>query len=272
MTTAWEWPAAFSVKHPDSSVLDCSSHSSAVRRWYDSSTPASQGQLLELGSTPPCFTLLFKLCVSDGAIQQKKEWWGPDWDVRNEMKGWSARTDWNRMKGRYEGGWRVEALEGGGGLWATVGLWLKPSPVRACVCVVRAPIGQGAWSETEELYQTWSHNRDSMKISSCYYSPLSWCRRCCSAPLMHWMKIVTCVSGAHRRNTPAWYKNTLPVITQFHTIAIALQSKGSMCSVCRRFCCFHRAAGAAGEPRPLICVYRLSAVFVRHLNLIYSRL
>lgn len=188
------------------------------------------------------------------------------------MKGWSARTDWNRMKGRYEGGWRVEALEGGGGLWATVGLWLKPSPVRACVCVVRAPIGQGAWSETEELYQTWSHNRDSMKISSCYYSPLSWCRRCCSAPLMHWMKIATCVSGAHRRNTPAWYKNTLPVITQFHTIAIALQSKGSMCSVCRRFCCFHRAAGAAGEPRPLICVYRLSAVFVRHLNLIYSRL
>lgn len=272
MTSAWEWPAAFSVKHPDSSVLDCSSHSSAVRRWYDSSTPASQGQLLELGSTPPCFTLLFKLCVSDGAIQQKRS---------GEVQTETLETRWKvEVRGRTEIGWKGDMKEGeewklwsgGGGLWATVGLWLKPSPVRACVCVVRAPIGQGAWSETEELYQTWSHNRDSMKISSCYYSPLSWCRRCCSAPLMHWMKIATCVSGAHRRNTPAWYKNTLPVITQFHTIAIALQSKGSMCSVCRRFCCFHRAAGAAGEPRPLICVYRLSAVFVRHLNLIYSRL
>lgn len=136
MTSAWEWPAAFSVKHPDSSVLDCSSHSSAVRRWYDSSTPASQGQLLELGSTPPCFTLLFKLCVSDGAIQQKKEWWGPDWDVRNEMKGWSARTDWNRMKGRYEGGWRVEALERGGPLSYSRSVIETISCACMCVCVL----------------------------------------------------------------------------------------------------------------------------------------
>lgn len=136
MTSAWEWPAAFSVKHPDSSVLDCSSHSSAVRRWYDSSTPASQGQLLELGSTPPCFTLLFKLCVSDGAIQQKRS---------GEVQTETLETRWKvEVRGRTEIGWKGDMKEGeewklwrgGGGLWATVGLWLKPSPVRACVCVL----------------------------------------------------------------------------------------------------------------------------------------
>lgn len=133
MTSAWEWPAAFSVKHPDSSVLDCSSHSSAVRRWYDSSTPASQGQLLELGSTPPCFTLLFKLCVSDGAIQQKRS---------GEVQTETLETRWKvEVRGRTEIGWKGDMKEGEEWkLWSGGGaLSYSRSVIEtiscACVCV-----------------------------------------------------------------------------------------------------------------------------------------
>ena len=148
---------------------------------------------------------------------------------------------------------------------------MKPSP-RVFVCEsVCAPIGQGAWSETvsEELYQTWSHNRDSMKISSCYYGTQSWCGLCCYTSLMHRMNIITCMSRTHR-NTPACSKNTLSVVARFNTITIALQTRRGMCGTLRRFCRFHCVADSAREPQPLICVYLLSALFVRHLNLMNS--
>lgn len=168
MMSAQEWPAVFSVKHPDSTYRMVQSFVSCrllVSQFCRGKPRPATGSWLHCSM----FFYSFKLCVNDGDIQQKREG-----EVQTETfkMRWKVKTRGLTeigMKGRHDGAWKVKDLEGGGGVWATVGLWLKPSHLCVSVC---APIGQGAWSETvpEELYQTWSHNRDSMKISSCYYS------------------------------------------------------------------------------------------------------
>lgn len=132
------------------------------------------------------------------------------------------RQDW--VNKAYEGVWNKKER-------GSRSDWNHLVCVRVCVVRVCAQIGQGAWSETvsEELYQTWSHNRDSMRISSCYYRTHSWCRLGCRAAQYEYHHLYMWCS----------HRNTQPVVTWFNTTTITLQSRRRMLGERVRFCCFH---------------------------------
>lgn len=125
MMSAWEWPAVASVKHLDSSVLNWSSHLSAVSWEYDSSIQASQDQLPVVGTTAPCYSFLSN-CVQMMKLFNKKR------KVRHILRHskWAVRVTWEDwLKQRYEGVWKVKDLKGG--------LCLSRSVIEtiSCVCV-----------------------------------------------------------------------------------------------------------------------------------------